>query len=102
MANRLAHARRARRPDLRVGSVQRGAKVFQSSQALMKSRLFIIAASALACSLSSARAEFSNPQNFDNGQQFLELYNGLGQLQFLTCIAIGCLLFVAFSTRFRP
>ncbi len=51
-------------------------------------------------------ADFLNPSNYDNGQQLQDLLtalnSGLGQAEWLLCLAIGVLLFHAFSTRFKP
>ena len=46
-------------------------------------------------------AAFSNPSSYDNGADLRELLQAQGQFNWLLCIGIGCLMFIAFSTRFR-
>lgn len=47
-------------------------------------------------------ADFSNPHLYDNGQMLKDLLDAQGQNNWLLCLAIGCLMFIAFSTRFKP
>ena len=47
-------------------------------------------------------ADFLNPNNYDNGTDLRDLINAQGQNNWLMCIAIGTLFFIAFSSRFKP
>jgi hypothetical protein len=49
----------------------------------------------------AARADFNNPNNYDNGADLHALQDAIGQQTYLLGICAGILAFIAFSTRFR-
>lgn len=44
----------------------------------------------------------ASPQPFDNGADLHTLLQAQGQQTWVLCVMLGVMLFVAFSTRFRP